>query len=153
LSLADNFVARLTSLANRNFVAKLARIITNFNSGVLRESCENFVSYTNFSLWNMTLLVCESRKCETHKLPDSQAWRYIAFFPSWETRETRETHTDIFARSESHFLQNSREKYCETRLAVNPNCNKAVDGTCKFIVVAHQASYVYTEEEVFTGTF
>ncbi len=42
---------------------------------------------------------------------------YIAFFPS---RETRETHTDIFARSESHFPQNSREKNCETRLAINP---------------------------------
>ncbi len=32
-----NLVARLASLANRNFVARLARIITNFNSGVLRE--------------------------------------------------------------------------------------------------------------------
>jgi hypothetical protein len=45
-----NFVARLASLANRNFVARLARIITNFNSGVLRESCEKFESNTNFSL-------------------------------------------------------------------------------------------------------
>ncbi len=44
-----NFVARLASL-NRNFIARLARIITNFNSGVLRESCENFESNTNFSL-------------------------------------------------------------------------------------------------------
>ncbi len=45
-----NFVARLASLVNRNFIARLARIITNFNSGVLRESCENFESNTNFSL-------------------------------------------------------------------------------------------------------
>jgi hypothetical protein len=29
--------------------------------------------------------------------------------------------TDIFARSEFHFPQNSREKNCKTRLAVNPN--------------------------------
>ncbi len=70
----------------------------------------------------MTLLVCESLKCETHKLRDSQAWQYIALFPFCETRETRETRTDIFARSESHFPQNSREKNCETRLAVNPTC-------------------------------
>ncbi len=69
----------------------------------------------------MTLLVCESRKCKTHKLRDSQAWQYIAFFPSCETHETHETHTDIFARSKSHFLQNSHEKNCETRLAVNPS--------------------------------
>ncbi len=62
----------------------------------------------------MTLLVCESCKCETHKLRESQAWQYIAFFPSCETRETRETCTDIFARSESHFPQNSRKKNCET---------------------------------------
>ncbi len=34
-----NFVA---SLANRNFVARLTRIITNCNSGVLTESCEEF---------------------------------------------------------------------------------------------------------------
>jgi hypothetical protein len=39
-----NFLARLASLANRNFVARLARIINNFNSGVLRESSENFES-------------------------------------------------------------------------------------------------------------
>ncbi len=51
---------------------------------------------------------------------DSQATQYIAFFPSCETRETRETRTDIFARIESHFPQNSREKNCKTRLAVNP---------------------------------
>jgi hypothetical protein len=50
----------------------------------------------------------------------AQASQYIAFFPSRETRETHETRTDIFARSESHFPQNSREKNCETRLAVNP---------------------------------
>jgi hypothetical protein len=37
-----NFVARLASLANRNFVATLARIITNFNPGILRESWEKF---------------------------------------------------------------------------------------------------------------
>ncbi len=35
--LQTNFVARLASLANRNFVARFARIITNFNPGVLRE--------------------------------------------------------------------------------------------------------------------
>ncbi len=46
----------------------------------------------------------------------SQIVQYIAFFPS---RETSETLTDIFARSESHFPQHSREKICETRLAVN----------------------------------
>jgi hypothetical protein len=63
----------------------------------------------------MILLVCESRK-----LRDSQASQYIAFFPSRKTRETHETRTDIFARSEPHFPQNSREKNCETRLAVNP---------------------------------
>jgi hypothetical protein len=45
-----NFVARLASLANKNFVARLAKIITNFNSGVLREPCKNFESNTNFSL-------------------------------------------------------------------------------------------------------
>jgi hypothetical protein len=45
-----NFVARLASLANINFVARLARIIINFNSGVLRESCEKFESNTNLSL-------------------------------------------------------------------------------------------------------
>jgi hypothetical protein len=45
-----NFVARLASLANKNFVARLARIITNFNSGALQESCENFGSKKNFSL-------------------------------------------------------------------------------------------------------
>ncbi len=32
-----NLEARLASLANRNFVARLARIITNFNSEVVRE--------------------------------------------------------------------------------------------------------------------
>ncbi len=32
-----SFVARLVSLASRNFIARLARIITNFNPGVLRE--------------------------------------------------------------------------------------------------------------------
>jgi hypothetical protein len=63
-----NFVARLASLANINFVARRSRIITNFNSGVLRESCEKFESNTNFSLWIVTLLVCKSRKCKTHKL-------------------------------------------------------------------------------------
>ncbi len=94
-----NFVARLAGLANRNFVARLTRIITNFNSGVLRESCENFKSNSNFSQWIMTLLVCESRKCETHKLRNSQAWQYIAFSLSCETRETCETRTDIFARA------------------------------------------------------
>jgi hypothetical protein len=45
-----NFVVRLASLANRKFVASLARIITNFNSRVLRESCENFGSNTHFLL-------------------------------------------------------------------------------------------------------
>jgi hypothetical protein len=65
----------------------------------------------------MILLVCESRK-----LRDLQASPYIAFFPSLKTRETHETCTDIFARSESHFPQNSCEKNCETRLAVNPSC-------------------------------
>ncbi len=45
-----NFIVRLASLANRNFIARLVRIITNFNSGVLRESCENIGSNTNFSL-------------------------------------------------------------------------------------------------------
>jgi hypothetical protein len=39
--LQTNFVAILASLANRNFVVRLARIISNFNPGVLRESCEN----------------------------------------------------------------------------------------------------------------
>jgi hypothetical protein len=48
--------------------------------------------------------------CESHKLRDSQASQYIAIFPS------RETRTDISARSKSHFSQ----KNCETRLAVNP---------------------------------
>ncbi len=57
--LQTNFIARL---ANINFVARLARIISNINSGVLRESCENFGSNNNFSLWIMILLVCESRK-------------------------------------------------------------------------------------------
>jgi hypothetical protein len=47
----------------------------------------------------------------------SQIAQYIAFFPS---RETHETRTNIFTRSNSHFPQNSREKNCETRLAVNP---------------------------------
>jgi hypothetical protein len=56
----------------------------------------------------MILLVCESRK-----LRDSQATQYIAFFPSCETRETRETRIDIFARSESQIPQYSREKNCE----------------------------------------
>jgi hypothetical protein len=55
----------------------------------------------------MILLVCVSRIC-------------IAFSPPLETLETRETRNDIFARSESHFPQNSSEKNCETRLAVNP---------------------------------
>ncbi len=35
--LQTNFVARLASLTNRNFIARLVRIITNFNPGVLRE--------------------------------------------------------------------------------------------------------------------
>ncbi len=61
-----NFVARLASLANKNFVARLARIITNFNSGALQESCENFGSKNNFSLWIMILLVCES--CKLHNI-------------------------------------------------------------------------------------
>ncbi len=139
--LADrNFVARIVSYESRKkkFLSKtrfslvlqtnfVARIITNFNSGVLRESCENFESNTNFSLWIMTLLVCESRKYETHKLRDSQASQYIAFFPSCETRKTR---TDIFARRESHFShfpQNSREKNCETRFAVNLSYSSTTD--------------------------
>jgi hypothetical protein len=46
-----------------------------------------------------------------------QIAQYFTFFPS---RETRETRTDIFARSES---QNSGKKNCKTRLAVNPTHN------------------------------
>jgi hypothetical protein len=111
----ENFVVRLASLRNRNFIARLARININFNCGVLQEYCKNFGSNTNFSQWIMILLVCES--C---KLRDSQASQYIAVFPSRETRQTLETRTDIFVRSESHFPQSSREKNCETRLAVNP---------------------------------
>ncbi len=53
----------------------------------------------------------------------SQIAQYIAFFPSREIRETCETCTDIFARSDSLFPQNSRGKNCKTRLAVNPTHN------------------------------
>ncbi len=63
---------------------------------------------------NARLTNCETRKLDNILL--------FAFVPSFETRENRETHTDIFARSEPQFLQNSREKNCESRLAVNPNC-------------------------------
>jgi hypothetical protein len=115
-----NFVARLASLANRNFAARLARIIINFNSGVLRESCKNFESNTNFSLLIMTLLVCESRKCKTHKL-HTRKLDNISHF-SLLARLVRLARLALIfsARSESHFSQNSREKNCETRLAVNP---------------------------------
>ncbi len=67
--------------------------------------------------------------CETRKLKDSQASQYIAFFSSCKTCETRETRTDIFARSESYLAQNSREKYGETRLAVNPS-HESTDFIC-----------------------
>jgi hypothetical protein len=50
----------------------------------------------------------------------SQIAQYITFFPSHETRETR---TDIFVGSESHFPQNSGEKNGETRLSVIPTHN------------------------------
>ncbi len=50
----------------------------------------------------------------------SQIAQYITFFLS---RETHETRTDIFTRSESHFPQNFREKNCETILAVYPTHN------------------------------
>ncbi len=115
-----NCVVRLASLANRNFVARLARIITNFISGVLRESCENFglTLISHYELW--FCLFASLENCKTRKLRDLQAWQYIAFFSSRKTREIRETRTDIFARSKSHFPQNSREKNCETRLAVSP---------------------------------
>ncbi len=58
-----NFVARLASLANRNFVVRLARIITNFKCGVLRESGENFVSNTNFcrNLWGLAVMLGTSQ--------------------------------------------------------------------------------------------
>ncbi len=103
-----NFVVRLASLANRNFVARLARslLILTF------ESSENLAR--NFCLSQISR--CELWLC----LFVSQAWQYIAFFPSCETHETHETRTDIFVRSEAHFVQNSREKNCETRLSVNP---------------------------------
>jgi hypothetical protein len=73
----------------------------------------------------MILLVCESSN-----LQDPQSSQYIAFFPSRETPQTRETRTDIFARSESHFPQNSHEENCETRLAVNPSCNVQLLSVC-----------------------
>ncbi len=83
-----NFVARLASLANRNFVAKLTKIINYFNSGVLRESCENFESNTNFSLWIMTLL----GKCETlnqAKLVSLTIYRIFPFLrDSWDSRDS-----------------------------------------------------------------
>jgi hypothetical protein len=69
----------------------------------------------------MILLVCESCKLRDSQITRLASSQYIAFFPSYKTRETHETRTDIFARSESHFPQNSREKNCETRLAVNPS--------------------------------
>jgi hypothetical protein len=120
--LQTNFVVRLASLATRNFVARLARIIPNFNCGVLQESCKNFGSNNNFSLWIMILLVCESRNLRDSQIARLTSSQYIAFFPSHETRKTHKTRTDNFARSESHFPQNSCEKNCETRLAVNPTC-------------------------------
>ncbi len=52
--------------------------------------------------------------CETHKLHNTSHFSFLARLI------TRETLTDIFARSESHLPQNSREKNCETKLAVNP---------------------------------
>ncbi len=111
-----NLLVRLASLANRNFVVRLARIITKLNSGVLREFWVQHYNTNGFAcLWVVN--------CETRKLRDSQASQYIAFFPSHKTRETRKTRTDIFARSESYFPQNSREKNCETRRAVNPSDN------------------------------
>ncbi len=64
--------------------------------------------------------------CGPINMRDSQIARLTSLtkyriFTSCETCETHETCTDIFARRESHFLQNSREKNCETRLAVNPS--------------------------------
>jgi hypothetical protein len=75
---------------------------------------------------NFIARIAKSESCYDLQMRDSQIPRLASltiytFFPSCETHETRETCTDIFARSESHFLQNSREKNCETRLAVNPN--------------------------------
>ncbi len=69
-SLADKFRSETRESRKQKFLARLARIITNFNSGVVRESCEKFQSNTNFSLSIMTLLVYE-----THKLRDSQIAR------------------------------------------------------------------------------
>jgi hypothetical protein len=73
---------RLGSLANRNFLVRLARIITNFNSGALRESCENFGSNTNFSLWIMISLVCESPKL--HDILYFSLLPRLALIFSWE---------------------------------------------------------------------
>jgi hypothetical protein len=55
-----------------------------------------------YVLLKKILLVCESRKLQDSQITRLASSQYIAFFPSHETRETHETRTDIFARSESH---------------------------------------------------
>ncbi len=81
--LQTNFVVRLASLANRNFIARLARIITNFNSGVLRESCENF-SLTLISrceLWLCLLVSLANARltnCENCKLDNISHFSLLA---------------------------------------------------------------------------
>ncbi len=102
-----NLVARLTSLANRNLVPRLARIITNFNSGVLGKSCKNFGSNTNFLPWITILLVCESRK-----LHNISHFSLLAILALIFSREVSLIFHKILAR-----------KNYETRLAVIPTHN------------------------------
>jgi hypothetical protein len=47
---------------------------------------------------------------------------------------------DIFARSESNFPQDSREKNCETRLAVNPTFNLIHKLKCRPLCLRHRKS-------------
>ncbi len=98
----QNFVARITSYESHK---------NKFHS----KTCFSQVSQINF--------VARLANYDFACLQVSQIAQYTAFSPSPETCETRENCTDIFARSESHFPQNFREKNCEARLAVNPTHN------------------------------
>jgi hypothetical protein len=81
------------SHANRNFVARLARIITNFNSRVLREFwVQHLFLAVNYDFPCLRVSqLARLANCETRKLWNSQASQYIAFFPSCETCEICET--------------------------------------------------------------
>ncbi len=98
---------RFSQVSQTNFVARLARIIANFNSGVFRESCENFESNTNFSLWIMTLL----GKCETHnqaKLASLTIYRIFPFL--WDSWDSRDLHWYFREKRVSFSTKFSREK-------------------------------------------